>query len=215
MPSRRRRKLFEDGLILRIGPLRQAGLLLLGATSACDITIACGSHVRFDLRAVSVIDGSGDGRMAFQVTISSAPGRQNGEAITGRFEIVGHRAPWNDGRFVAFKCPRSGDLCRTLYMPPGETEWASYATWPRSGFSHACENQSDFQRLVGRSQKLRDKLLVASEWLDPPPPRAPRRRVARHSRLVAEINRLEGEVLPRLDRAVCESRLGSGYPQAG
>jgi hypothetical protein len=212
MPPRRRRKLYEDGLVLRIGALRTVGLLKLGARTHKVLTVSPSPFTSFDLEGFCILDEAGNGRLAVRINPWRCAGRAPGAFITVVFEIRGKPSPWGRGVFLWFICPATGRRCRTLYMPEGQSYFACYSHWPRNAYAHLSENLSRFRRMVARSRALRAQLGDGGDWLDPVPAASGRYAGVRRERITAKIDALELTALKSVASMASEAAWVPGDP---
>jgi hypothetical protein len=212
MPPRRRRKLYEDGLVLRIGPLRKAGLLQPGARAYKVLEISTSPLTLFELEAVSHLDDHGNGRIAARVRPVRCAGRHPDDVITVVIEVRGQPSPWGRGIFLSFICPVTGLRCRTLYMPEGQAVFACYSHWPRDAYAHMSENLSRFRRMVARSRALRAQLGDGGDWLDPVAAASGRYAGVRRERITAKIDALELTALKSVASMASEAAWVPGDP---
>jgi hypothetical protein len=195
MPHRRTRSLFEEGLILRINELRRHRAFPFGSAHRTDWLVEkCSSTVSITM--VSNLDPAGDGTLTVICRAASA------ESHTRVLSITTRPSPWGRGRFVFFVCPQTGRRARTLYLPPGATEWGCYAVWPRNRYAHAIENLGRSRRTLARATRHRARIGAGPDCLDPLPPR--RRGASRrvYERTLVAITAAEGGFLSRLSDRV-------------
>ena len=148
MPTSRTRKLFlEEGLIFSLSEMRRRGYFVPGISPRWE--------------AVEIYR---DGRLAGELELSYETDATNpepwltircsmrGREIRDRFELVGLPQPFGGASWY-MRCPETGALARTLYLPPGARHFRS-----RKAYEGRVAYRSQHLDASWRALSRRDKI---------------------------------------------------------